>query len=124
MKFSLQTVCVEGDIFVYLPGQDGFGRIQGYHSTNFLFAQEVQHLVGRDPVYPRKKLRVPPERGKRSPYFYEYFLNKVVSVLVTADKSAYMKVESFRVAFNYAGKGLFASAAIIKGYDLFFCHTL
>jgi hypothetical protein len=113
MEFSLHGIAIEIRIFVYLSFKDGGCGFEGGQSLYPLLAKVVQDLVGGDPVYPCKKLRIPPEGRKRSPDLYEYVLEEVVGIFVAAKEAAHVPIDPLCIVLDYLIEGLLMSTVAV-----------
>src|SRR3546814_19647025 len=66
----------------------------------FLLVQERDALVGRYAVQPRIQLCIFPEIVQVFPYFDEYILNQIVSVIVVDDQTPHMPIDFLLIFFQ------------------------
>ena len=85
--------------------------------------EPVQRLVCGDPVDPREKSRIPPERRKGRPDLDEDLLKQVVGVVVCADKPPDVPVKPLALGCDDLIERFLFLAVPIKNDNLLVSHT-
>ena len=124
MEFALQLVAVEVDIVVDHLVRLGQRVFEGDQCLEPFLSQVVKDFVGCNPVYPGVEFCVSAEGGESGPDLDEDVLQKVVGVFVTAQETADVPVEPFRIGMHYAVESLFLPSVGVKFYDIAVSHVL
>lgn len=82
---------------VQFSGQFGRHIANGQKEALFLFVKEAETFVGGYPVYPGEQLRIFAEVANVAVYFNEYFLGKIICVIVVNYHFTHMPIHPLLV---------------------------